>query len=65
MIEERKYPHVEEFNYLAEAEPLHLKKNVVKERFMILFKLCVSQCHFSSAKSFEGISNSNLFSKLC
>ena len=58
-----KYPLMEEFIDLDKAEPLHLKNNVVKERFMILFKLCVSQCHFSSAKSFKDISNDNLFSK--
>ena len=30
---------------------------------MILFKLCVSQCHFGSSKSLKNISNNNLFSK--
>ena len=58
-----KYPPVEEFIDLAKVEPLYLKNNVVKERFMILFKLCVSQCHFGSAKSFKDIANDNLFSK--
>ena len=58
-----KYPLVEEFIDLAKAEPLHLKNNVVKERFMILFKLFVSQCHFGSAKSFKEITNDNLFSR--
>ena len=54
---------MEEFIDLAKAEPIHLKNNVVKERFMILFKLCVSQCHFGSAKSLKDISNDNFFSK--
>ena len=54
---------MEEFIDLAKAEPLHLKNNVVKERFMILFKLCVSQCHFGPAESFKDISNDSLFSK--
>ena len=55
---------MEEFIDLAKAEPLHLKSNVVKERFMILFKLCASQNHFGSAKSFKDILNDNLFSKI-
>ena len=58
-----KYPLVEEFIDLGKEEPLHLKNNVVKERFLILFKLCVSQCHFGSAKSLKEISNDNLLSK--
>ena len=37
-----KQPLVEEFIDFAKAEPLHLKNNVVKERFIILFKICVS-----------------------
>ena len=53
---------MEEFIDLAKAEPIHLK-NVVKETFMIWFKLCVSQCHFGSAKSLKDISNDNFFSK--
>ena len=53
---------MEEFIDLAKAEPVHLK-NVVKETFMIWFKLCVSQCHFGSAKSLKDISNDNFFSK--
>ena len=54
---------MQEFIDLAKAEQLYLKNNVVKERFMILFKLCVSQCHFASSKSLKNISNDNLFSK--
>ena len=54
---------MEEFIDLAKAEPLHLKNNVAKEGFMILFKLCVSQCHFGSVKSFKDTSNDNIFSK--
>ena len=58
-----KYPLVEEFIDIGKEKPLHLKNNVVKERFLILFKLCVSQCHFGSAKSLKEISNDNLLSK--
>ena len=58
-----KYQFEEEFIDLAEVEPLHFTNNVVKERFIILFKLCVSQWHFGSAKSFKDIANDNLFSK--
>ena len=58
-----KQPLVEEFIDFAKAEPLHLKNNVVKERFIILFKICVSQSDFGSVKSFKDIRVDALFSK--
>ena len=48
---------------LAKAEPLHLKNNTIKERFMILFKICVSQTNFKGAKSFKDIPVDTLFYK--
>ena len=58
-----KQPLVEEFIDFAKAEPLHLKNNVVKERYIILFKICVSQSDFRSVKSFKDIQVDAPFSK--
>ena len=37
-----KFPLIGKFIDMAKAEPLHLKNNTVKERFMCLFRICVS-----------------------
>ena len=54
---------VEEFIDFAKAKPLHLRNNVVKERFYILFITCVTQSDFGSVKSFKYIQVDALFSK--
>ena len=58
-----KQPLVEEFIDFAKAEPWHLKHNVVTKRFIILFKICVSQSDFRSVKSFKDIQVDALFYK--
>ena len=47
----------------AKPEPLHLKNNTIKERFMLLFKICVSQSNLKNFKSFANVPPSSLFGK--
>lgn len=47
----------------AKAEPLHLKNNTVKERFMFLLKICVAQSNLQNAKDFNSIPEESLFRK--
>lgn len=56
-------PQMENFIDYAKAEPLHLKNNTVKERFMILFKICMAQSNVKDAKSFIDLPETCLFSK--
>ena len=49
---------------MAKAEPLHLKNNTVKERFMcLLLQICVSQSKLQYVKCYREISAECLFYK--
>ena len=58
-----KFPLIGKFIDMAKAEPLHLKNNTVKERFMCLFRICVSQSKLQSVKCYKEISAECLFYK--
>ena len=45
-----KFPLIGKFIDMTKVEPLHLKNNTVKERFMCLFWICVSQSKLQSIK---------------
>ena len=51
-----KFPLIGKFLDIAKAEPLHLKNNTVKERFMCLFQIGVSQSKLQSVKCYREIS---------
>lgn len=56
-------PLVDQYINHAKAEPLHLKNNTVKERFMQLLKLCISQSKLQSVKTYREIPVECLFYK--
>ena len=58
-----KVPLVHRYIDCAKAEPLHLKNNTVKERFMCLFKICLSQTNLKGVKSFKEVPLHSLFYK--
>ena len=58
-------PLIEHYIDVAKAEPLHLKNNTIKERFMILFKIAIGQMVSSSnVKCFSDLSVDSLFLNL-
>lgn len=57
------HPLVDSYIDCAKAEPLHLKNNTIKERFMLLFKICVAQSNLTNVKSFSDVQSNSLFSK--
>ena len=57
------YPIVDSYIDYAKAEPLHLKNNTVKERFMQIFKLCLSQSNLKCIKNFNDVPTNSLFYK--
>ena len=58
-----KFPLIGKFVDCPKAELLHLKNNTVKEHFMHLFKICVSQSNLQQFKSFKEIPKDCLFDK--
>ena len=42
------------------ADPLHLKNNTIKERFMILFKIVLAESRLESVKSFKDVPDNSL-----
>ena len=64
-LESRQYkvPLIQEYIDCAKAEPLHLKNNVIKERFMIIFKICISQSNLGFSKTFRDINCGSVFIK--
>ena len=57
-------PLIEHYIDVAKAEPLPLKNNTIKERFMILFKIAIGQMVSSSnVKCFSDLSVDSLFLK--
>ena len=59
-----KFPLIGKFIDMAKAEPLHLKNNTVKERFMcLLLQICVSQSKLQYVKCYREISAECLFYK--
>ena len=58
-----KFPLIGKFAVCAKAEPLHLKNNWVKERFMHLFKICVSHSNLKQFTYFKEVSKDCLFDK--
>ena len=42
------------------ADPLHLKNNTIKERFMILFKIVMAESRLRSVKSFKDVLGNSL-----
>ena len=59
-----KFPLIGKFIDMAKAEPLHLKNNTVKERFMCLFRIGVSQSKLQSVKCYREISAEYLYYKI-
>ena len=58
------FPLIEHYVDVAKAEPLHLKNNTIKERFMILFKIAIGQMSSGSGvKCFSEIPADSLFIK--
>ena len=57
------FPLIGPYIDCAKAEPLHLKNNTVKERFIMIFKICVAQSNLTSVKSFRDIPKESLFGK--
>ena len=57
-------PLVERYIDCAKAEPLHLKNNVIKERFIFLFKICLAESKFENIKKFIDVPQNSLFFKL-
>ena len=57
------FPLIGKFVHCAKAEPLHLKNNTVKERFMHMFKICVSQAKLKQVNSFKEIPKDCFFDK--
>ena len=56
-------PLVDTYIECAKAEPLHLKNNTIKERFMQLFKLCLSQSNLQNIKSYREVPMESFFGK--
>ena len=57
-------PLIEHYIDVAKAEPLHLKNNTIKERFIILFKIAIGEMVSSSnIKCFSDLSVDSLFLK--
>ena len=54
-------PLVDKYVMQAKAEPLHLKNNVVKELFIKLLKIVVSQSSLKNEKSYKNIPTTSLF----
>ena len=48
---------------MTKGEPLNLKNNTVKERFMCFFRICVSLSKLQSVKCYREISAESLFYK--
>ena len=58
---QEKIPLVSHYIERAKAEPLHLKNNVVKEMFMKLLHVCITQSNLNGKKSYKEISEASLF----
>ena len=58
-----KFPLIGKFVDSAKAEPLPLKNNTIKERFMHLLMICVSQSNLKQLKSFKEIPKDCIFDK--
>ena len=56
-----KFPLIGKLVDCTKAEPFHLKNNTIKERFMHLFKICVSQSNLKQFKYFKEIPKEYLF----
>ena len=56
-------PLVGEYINRAKCEPLHLKNNCVKELFMKVFKICLSQSNLQKCKTYKEIPESSVIVK--
>ena len=54
------FPLIGKYIDVKKQEPLHLKNNTIKERFMILFKIVMAESRLWSAKSFKDVPGNSL-----
>lgn len=54
------FPLVGKYIDVKKQEPLHLKNNTIKERFMILFKIVMAESRLWSVKSFKDVPGNSL-----
>ena len=54
------FPRVGKYIDVKKQEPLHLKNNTIKERFMILFKIVMAESRLRSVKSFKDVLGNSL-----